>query len=67
LNMKRMLNQISMLEWMWRKCSEEYQCKSALTYDFFYDLHFGQHNDYLWSDHNMLVFHQGHNILMMKT
>ncbi len=23
LNMKRMLNQISMLEWMWRKCSEE--------------------------------------------
>jgi len=23
LNMKKMLNKISMLEWMWRKCSEE--------------------------------------------
>jgi len=23
LNTKRMLNQISMLEWMWSKCSEE--------------------------------------------
>ena len=38
-----------------------------MTYDFFDDLHFGQHDDYLWSDHYILVFHQGHNTLMMKT
>ena len=44
-----------------------YQCKSALTYNFFDDLHFGQHDDYLWSDHCILVFHKGHNTLMMKT
>jgi hypothetical protein len=29
---------------------------------FFDDLHFGHHDDYLWSDHYIiLVFHQGYN------